>query len=89
MPFGLGVGELVLILTVLCVPIVLVVLAVKLASGFFGGARKQFGETEQRQVAAELERAHLRIEELEARVARVDEKASFTQELIDKPRGTR
>jgi hypothetical protein len=86
MPFGLGLFELIFVLVVLALPVVVLVLAAKFISRMFRPARIGSAEIEQHQLANELQRAHDRIEELEARVARVDEKASFTQDLLEKPR---
>jgi hypothetical protein len=86
MPFGLGFFELFVVLVMLVVPVVVLVLAAKLISRMFRPGRARADEVEQHQLAAELQRTRIRIEELESRVARVDEKASFTQELLEKPR---
>lgn len=84
MPFGLGFGELVVVLLTLAVPI-----AVLLLAGI--GIARMLGRgsppAETRQLATELQQAQLRIEELEAKVALVEEKAAFTQQLLEEPRG--
>jgi hypothetical protein len=86
MPFGLGFGELIVVLGALAIPVVVLVLAVKLISRLVGPSATRHDELDQRQMATELQQARQQIEALEARIARVDEKASFTQELLEKPR---
>jgi hypothetical protein len=82
--FGIGIGELVIILFSNALPIALVALGVKL---YFRAVGLRRGESlDDRDYASELREAHRHIDELEARVAQVDEKASFTQDLLDKPR---
>jgi hypothetical protein len=80
MPFGLGFGELIVVLGALAIPVVVLVLAVKLISRLVGPSATRHDELDQRQMATELQQARQQIEALEARIARVDEKASFTQE---------
>ena len=88
MPFGLGVGELIIAILSLAVPAVVLVLAVAFISRMIRSPKRGRDELDQRQLAAELQQARQQIDELEARVTRVDEKASFTQELLEKPRST-
>ena len=83
MPFGLGVGELIVAILSLAIPGVVLVLGVKFISRLI---RPRHDGLDQLQIASELQQARRQIEELEAKVARVDEKASFTQELLEKPR---
>lgn len=85
LPFGLGVGELILALLILGVPIAVLLLGVKAISRALGSGRSPRA-AENQQLAAELRQAQLRIEELEAKVAQVDEKATFAQELLERPR---
>ena len=86
MPFGLGPGELILVLLVLAVPAAGLLLAARFILGRAADGRSRRDDLEREQLAAELRRAQARIDELEARVTSVDEKASFTQELLENPR---
>jgi len=84
MPFGLGFGELLVSLLMLLAPVAIVVAAVRWIPPLFGSAPSRRNEIAQQQIAIELQQAQARIEELEAKVAQVDVKASFTQDLLEK-----
>jgi hypothetical protein len=83
MPFGLGFGELIVSLLILLAPVVIGVVAVRLILPSLGRGQISRDEMAQQQVANELQQAQLRIEELEAKVAQIDVKASFTQDLLE------
>ena len=84
MPFGLGFGELLIVLLMYAVPAVILVVAARFLFRMMGGSRNGPDQIGHQQLVTELELAQTRIEELEARVSRVDEKATFTQDLIEK-----
>jgi uncharacterized protein YlxW (UPF0749 family) len=84
MPFGLGFGELIFILLTFAIPIAVLLVAVKAIARALGRGKPS---AESRQLANELQQAQLQIAELENRIAQVDEKATFTQELLEMPRG--
>jgi hypothetical protein len=86
MLFGLGAGELVLVMLLLGAPVALLLLTARRIARALGSGRNNPQELEHQQRAAELRDAQFRIEELEAKVARVDEKADFTQRLLERPR---
>ncbi len=88
MPLGLGLGELVLALVFICIP----------AALLFAGARAILRAMDRRQAPreleatrpnAELEDTQRRLGELEAKLARVDEKASVAEDRVEKPGETR
>jgi len=83
MPFGLSFGELIVSLLMLLAPIAIGVVAVRLILPSLGRGRSRPDEMAQQQVANELQQAQLRIEQLEAKVAQIDVKASFTQDLLE------
>jgi hypothetical protein len=84
MPLGLSVLELLLVLLVLGAPVGIVVLLVKSVARRSGDDRA-LGADQHMQLKAELDSAQMRLEELEAKLARAEEKASFTESLLTKP----
>jgi cell division protein FtsL len=89
MPFGLGFGELIIAMLLLGAPVALLVLTTKHIARALGSGRNDPQQLEHQQRAAELKDAQFRIEELEAKVDRIDEKADFTQRLLERPRTDR
>jgi hypothetical protein len=85
MPFGLGFGELLLVLAMFGVPVAVVLVAAKALSRAFGSSRS-LPTAESQRLTGELQQAQLRIEELESKLERVDEKATFTQQLLEERR---
>lgn len=84
MPFGLGFGELIFVLLTLGLSIAVLVLVARVAARMIGRGSPP---AENRQLANELRQAQLRITELETKVAQVEEKAAFTEKLLEAPRG--
>ncbi len=85
MPFGLGLAEALLVLLAMAVPVGAVVLLVKTLSR--GPAPDRLRGAHERQLAAELDSAHARVEELQAKLARVEEKVAFNEDLLGDGRG--
>lgn len=83
MPFGLGAFETLLLLAIVVgVPLAAVVLLVRALArrpGADGGADPRSG----RHQPAELDSTRHRLEELEAKLARTEEKVAFTESLLD------
>jgi hypothetical protein len=84
--FGIGFGELFLGLLLLALPVFGIVLVVRLVQKALGPKRTALPDPQIQEIVAELQRSHVRIEELEARITQLDEQASFTQELLLRPR---
>lgn len=83
MPFGLGLFETLLVLAVVVgIPLVLVVLLVR-AMARRPGADGHVSPNAGRHQAAELDSTRHRLEELEAKLARTEEKVAFTESLLD------
>lgn len=82
MPFGIGPLELLLLLALFCVPVGVVALVVRLVSR---GRRSDSLPLQARnpQLAADLQATQLRLEELEAKLARSEERAAFTEALLE------
>lgn len=88
MPFGLGLFEaLFIFLATFAVPAGAVVLLVRALSR--GSSPDRLRAAHEGQLAAELDAAHGRVEELEAKLARVEEKAAFDEDLLGEGRGKR
>ena len=83
MPFGLGFGELVLILGVLGLPLFILLVAGTAVFRTLQSARDR-PDLDYQKLSEELGEARGRIEELEAKLARVDESADFTRQLLQK-----
>lgn len=83
MPFGLGTVETFLILAVLVgLPVAVVALIIR-AHSRGTGADLPANPAAARQLSAELDATRRRLEELEAQLARTEEKAGFTESLLD------
>ena len=83
MPFGLGVFETVLILAVLVgIPVAVVVLLIRSQTRGMG-ADRAVSPPAAPQLTAELDATRQRLEELEAKLARTEEKVTFTESLLD------
>jgi len=86
MPFGLGVFETGLILAVLVgIPVAVVVLLIR-SQTRGGSADHPASPAATPQLTAEIDAARRRLEELEAKLARTEEKATFTESLLDERR---
>lgn len=82
MPFGLGIVETVLVLAVLVgVPVAAVVLLIRSQTRGSGADRP--ASPAPPQLTAELDATRQRLEELEAKLARTEEKVEFTESLLD------
>lgn len=88
MPFGLGIVETVLIVAVLVgVPVAVVVLLIR-SQTRGPGADRPASPAAPPQLTAELDATRQRLEELEAKLARTEEKVTYTESLLDeRPKG--
>jgi hypothetical protein len=85
MPFGLGVFETVLILAVLVgIPVAVVVLLIRSQTRGMGADRPAGPPAPQ--LTAELDATRQRLQELEEKLARTEEKVTFTESLLDERR---
>lgn len=83
MPFGIGTFETVLILAVLVgIPVAVVVLLIR-SQTRGPRADRPAGPAATPQLTAELDATRQRLEELEAKLARTEEKVTFTESLLD------
>ncbi len=83
MPFGLGIVGTVLILAVLVgIPVAVVVLLIR-SQTRGAGADRPATPAATPQLSAEFDAARRRLEELEAKLARTEEKVTFTDSLLD------
>jgi hypothetical protein len=81
MPFGLGAFETLLVLAIVVgIPVALAVLLVR-AARRSGDRPADPGAGRRR--AAELDSTRQRLDEMEAKLARTEEKAAFTESLLD------
>jgi hypothetical protein len=87
---GLTNAELLLILLVLGLVLGLPIAGILIGAKVLTRAlRRRSPAEENRHLAAELHQAQLRIEELDARVKQLDEKATGTRAPLDRPRDAR
>jgi hypothetical protein len=84
MPFGLGIIELIVALILLVgIPAGAIALGVW-AFTRFSGRRRLKPAGQDQQLAAELDSAQLRLEDLEGKLARAEERARFTECLLER-----
>jgi hypothetical protein len=84
MPFGLGIIEVIVVLVLLIgIPAGAIALGVW-AFTRFSGRDRLGGERQDQQLAAELDSAQLRLEDLEGKLARAEERARFTESLLER-----
>jgi hypothetical protein len=83
MPFGLGIIELIVVLFLLIgIPAGAIALGV-MAFTRFSGRRRLEADRQDQKLAAELDSAQLRLDDLEGKLARAEERARFTESLFE------
>jgi type II secretory pathway pseudopilin PulG len=83
MSYGLGLIDLIFALIMLGILAGVIALGVRAVNRFAG--RRRLEETRQdQQFAAELDSAQLRLEDLEGKLARAEERARFTESLLER-----
>ena len=81
MPFGLGLFEILLVIAVTGAPIGLIFLGVRALSR--RSAPDRHLEASNRHLEAELDSAHRRTEEMEVKLLEMEERLSFTHNLLE------